>query len=164
MQMLGKAHHVPGRRLVAGIGKPRGIGKGAAAHAKFARPRRHALGKGGIRARHAFGDDNAAIIGVLDDDAGQEIIDADGGFQRREHGRGARRRTARAPGIFRDGISGLRRHLTLGQRIQHHLHRHQLGERCRWKRLILILRKKHRSRFGIDHIGLFGLGDEGGCL
>ena len=110
----------------------------------------HQFGEIRLRASHALGDHDAAVIRRLDDDALDEIAQLDARLDLREHGRGAGRSPAGTPGVLADielvvhsqpaGLDG----------VEHDLHGHDLGQRCRRDGRIGILGKQHRAGVGVD--------------
>ncbi len=158
-----EADEIAGADAVLRVRQAGRIGKGRALQAELGGARRHAAGKGRLRlrpalARHALGEDQAGIIGEIDDHALEEIENRHLGFQRREHGGRARGRAAGAPGMFGDAIGRRFRDLATLQGIEGDFRRHQLGQRGRRQGLIGILRQQHGARLGIDHVQRLGLG------
>ena len=122
----------------------------------LARALGHQRGKILLRSGQAFGDSDAGIVGRLDDHALDQVLDPDLRVELGEHGRAARLRAAFRPGVLADGERVVHRQPADFQRMEHHFHRHQLGERGGRDELVGVLRIEDRAGLGVDHHGLFG--------
>src|SRR5665648_1271156 len=79
-----------------------GIDKGRLSESDLLAVIIHHLDECFLRAADAFGQDDRGISPRLNRDPLDEIVDGDGIAERREHGGGAGRRTARPPGMLRN--------------------------------------------------------------
>jgi hypothetical protein len=125
--------------LESGCGKPLRIAENRFGQADFTRPFGHQPGKVVLGARHSLGDDDAAVIGRLDNDALDKIFKPDRGFELGEHGRCPRHRPAGPPGILRNLERVIECQPAAADGVEHHLHRHQLGQRCRRNQVVSFL-------------------------
>ena len=113
----------------------------------------------GLVAGQTFGDGDAGVIGGIDDDAVDEVVEfhvaVDGG----EHGRAVRRRAALAPGVLADGEFVVELDAALLDLVEHEFERHQLGEARRRDKLIAVLVEQKAVAVGIeqDRVGDAGL-------
>ncbi len=156
-------HHVAGGGPAFGRRKARRIAECRARKPQILGARVHARREFGLGAGQSFCQNDAGVVGILDDHAPDQVVDLHLRFQRRKHGRSAGRRATGAPGELGYGIAGFGCDLAALERAEHHFHGHQLGERGCRKRLVFVCRKQHRAGLFLDHIDLSGLGREGWC-
>ena len=104
----------------------------------------------GFVAGDAFGERNAAVIGRLDHDALQQVLDLHPAVQRRVHGRAVRRRTALAPGVDADDVFVVEADVAKLELVEHHIDGHQLGEARRRHQSVGLLLEQDGSGFGFD--------------
>ena len=108
------------------------------------------LGKGALAAGHALGQDHAAVVAALDDGAAQEVGDRDAAVDGGEHGRGAGRRAALAPGILADPVFVGELDVARGQRVEHHFDGHQLHHAGGRAELVGVLLEQHAAAARLD--------------
>ena len=104
----------------------------------------------GFVAGDAFGERDAAVVGGLDHDALQQVLDLHPAVQRRVHGRAVRRRAALAPGVDADDVLVVETDVAELELVEHHVDGHQLGEACRRDQIVGLLLEQDRAGFGLD--------------
>ena len=108
------------------------------------------VGEAAFIAGHAFRKRDAGIVAALDDGAVQQIVDRDLAVDGGEHGRGARRRAARAPGILADVILVGQLDVAFLEGMEHGLRRHQLHHAGRRAQFVGILLEQHAAAGRLD--------------
>ena len=143
-----------GRDLGVRIGQPAGIGEDRFGEADVARALRHLGAEFGLVAGERLGQHDAGVVGRLDDEAVQQVVDADAAVQRREHGRAVRRRAAFAPGVLADQVLVGQLDAALGDLVEHVFGRHQLGETGRKNQFVGVALEQHAAVLGVDQDGV----------
>ena len=141
--MLGKvAHHRGGEpaqiacgRDLLRLGQPIGIDELGARHAEALRGGVHALDEGLVRAGHRLGQHDRHIIGRLDNERLEALLDRHLGA----HGQADLGRRLHM-GELRAADLGFERDFALLDRLEHDVGRHDLGEGGRVPLVILVLR------------------------
>ena len=134
------------------------IGEGRMLQANFAGALGQHLAEGGFVAGQPLGDGDAGIVGGIDDDAVNKVIQAHLAMDGREHGRAVRRRPTLAPGVLADGELLVELELALLELIEDEFQRHQLGKTCRLDGLVGVLLEQNAVGLGVEQDGV---GDAG---
>ncbi len=134
------------------------IGEGRMLQADFAGALGQHLAKGGFVAGQPFGDGDAGIVGGIDDDAVDEVVQAHLAMDGRKHRGAVRRRPTLAPSVFADGELLVELELALLDLVEDEFQRHQLGKTCRRDRLISVLLEQNAVGLGVEQDGV---GDAG---
>ena len=96
---------------------------------------------------------DAGVVGGIDDDAVDQVVDFHAAVDRRKHGRAVRRRPALAPGVLADGEFVVELDVALLDFVEHEFERHQFGEARRGDELIAVLVVQNAVAVGIEQDG-----------
>ena len=140
---------------LAGIGQPIGIGECRFFQAELARAFGQLVAELALVAGERLGEDDAGVVGRLDDHAVQQVVDADPAVQLGEHGGAARRRAAVTPGVFADLVFVGELDLALLDLMEDVFRRHQLGEAGRRDQRVGLVLVEHAAVLG-DQDGVRG--------
>ncbi len=145
------------RHLVAGIGHPGRVGESGLLQANLAGALGQHRGKLAFVAGDPFGQRHGGVVGVVDDHAAQQVVDADPAVDRCEHGRAARRCAAAPPCVLAHHVLIGALDVAFAQRVEDEFRRHQLQHAGGRYRLIGVLLEQHAAALGLDQ-------DRGRCI
>ena len=145
MQRARQQRHVARRRHLTRIRQAVGIDPVGTGHAEPRRGVVHQLGEALDRAAHAFGDGDRHVVGALDHDDLQRVVEGDlrTGAETHLGGRHAR-------GALRHDHRRVEAHAPLAHRRQRDIGRHQLGDRGRIPVARRLARLQHVAGIEID--------------
>ena len=143
--MLCQESKFPRCHLVVRIGPAGGVHECTFLKPEFPRPRGHRLGKALFRSAKPFGHHDTGVIAGLDNNAAQQISDADAGIDFDKH-LGA----ALFPGLLADrqGVFHIERAVL--QPLEHHGNGHQLAHGGWRHKLVGILLQQNGTRIHIE--------------
>ncbi|MNO73923.1 hypothetical protein D3C76_649010 [compost metagenome] len=142
--------HVVCRRVVLRVRQTRGIHEMAVGHAQVFGRLVHQVGECIFAAGNMLGDRDAGVVAGLDDDAVQQIVEADLGADLDEHAR-----TTGTPGVFADRYRIVLTDLAATDFQGRDVGRHQLGQAGWGQTLVaVVLDQDVAARSFHEHVGL----------
>ena len=152
--MAGERRHFPHGDVQIGVGIAGCIGEGRFFQTDFA----GALGQHGAEfgfiAAERLGYGDAGIVGGVDNDAVDEVVQFHPAVDGRKHCRAVRWRPALAPGVLTDGEFSVELEAALLDFVEHEFEGHELGKARGRHQLVAVLLEQNAVAVGIEQEAL----------
>jgi len=146
----GQSRHLARRHLLLRIALAPGVNERRLRQAELARPFRHQGAEGLLGAGDAFGQRDRRVIARGDDQAADQVLDADLAVDLGKHRRTARGSAAVAPGMHRNRHDIVELQPALDQFVKDDLGGQDLRRRGRRHQSVGILLEQHRAGVIVD--------------